>query len=320
MQSIEAKTYPNIVVVVGIIQHPVTKKFLITKRSKGQHLAGLWEFPGGKVEQGEDLFHALQRELVEEVDINIQSAFPLKKISHQYQDKIVSLNFWVVTHFNGEVSAQEKQELEWVGLDDLNKYEFPEANQPIIKSLNLPFYWMITPNCDVQKIEEYIHSIKQATSQFCIKQILFRSKNLEDNDYFLVYEKLKMMTSKSDCHIILNREKPNNKLTNYWHLTSTQLHEYSKRPFKKGFLSASCHTIKDIKQAEKIGIDFIVLSSVAKTPSHPKAIPLGWYQFKQLAEQTTLPVYALGGVSRENLTVARYHGAIGVAGISTFFK
>ena len=83
-------------------------------------------------------------------------------------------------------------------------------------------------------------------------------------------------------------------------------------------LTASCHTLEDIKQAEKLDIDFILLSAVLKTKSHPDAVTLGWYEFKQLANQTYLPVYALGGVEREDLAVARYHGAQGVAGISTF--
>lgn len=318
MQSIEVNTLTPVLVVVGIIQHPISKKLLITQRTNDQHLAGFWEFPGGKVEKNEVLFHALQRELQEEVGINIQSAHPLKKITHHYSDQSVCLSFWVVSNFSGDAFAKEGQELEWVDLTELTKYKFPEANKPIINSLSLPTYWMITPDCDINKIDEFIDSIIQSVTQFHLKQILFRSKNLNDMDYFLVYEKLKYIIDKYDCQIILNRNELKENISASWHLTSTQLYQHINRPIGQGNLSASCHTIEDIKQAEKIGVDFILLSAVCQTHSHPDSNILGWLQFNYLAEQTALPIYALGGVKREDLTVARNHGAIGVAGISAF--
>ncbi len=318
MLSTEAKHKVTTSVVVGILQHPETRKILISKRTEHQHLAGLWEFPGGKVESGEDLFHALQREMIEEVGINIQAAYPLKLITHHYDDKPVCLNFWFVTHFEGEGLSQEGQEVKWVELSELSQYQFPEANNNIIKSLNLPSFLMVTPDCEYSKIDEFVQTIKISIERNNLKQILFRSKHLNDEDYYGVYNHLKVEVDKLQCLVLLNRSSINEELAINWHLTSTQLFEYKKRPSSLGLLSASCHTIEDLIQAEKLDLDFVLLSAVKATNSHPNGTTLGWHQFKMLAHETALPVYALGGVCREDIALARLHGAIGVAGISTF--
>ncbi len=318
MPSIEVKQDKPIVISVGIVQDPISKKILISRRTKDQHLAGLWEFPGGKLENSESLFHTLKRELFEEVGISLISAYPIKQITHDYTDKSVCLNFWFVTEFTGDAYSKENQELQWVDMDQLHKFEFPEANNSVIESLNLSPFWMITSDCLMINIDEFVASTFNSIKKYQLKQILFRSKKLNDADYYSVYYLLKEQCEKLDCRVIINRKKINTKESSAWHLTSSQLFQQKRRPFKDGWLSCSCHTLSDIKQAERLNVNFILLSAVQKTKSHPEAKALGWSEFKRLANQTVLPVYALGGVNREELTVARYNGAKGVAGISTF--
>ncbi len=318
MQSTEVKLSDVLKVVVGIVQHPVSKKILICQRSKEQHLAGLWEFPGGKVEAGEALFHALKRELFEEVGISVISAHPAKQITHVYDTKTLCLDFWFVTAFYGDVYSKEGQVFKWVDVDELSRFEFPEANKSIIASITLSPFWMITDDCSISQSDDFIVSTLNAIKKFQLKLLLFRSKELSDLDYYAVYQQLRGECQQLGCEILLNREKINLSEAKNWHLTSTQLHQYKERPANTGWLSCSCHHLDDIKQAEKIEADFILLSTVHKTQSHPEAKPLGWKAFKHLVHQTKLPVYALGGVKREELTLAQYHGAKGIAGISTF--
>jgi len=318
MPSTEANQLKPILVVVGVVQHPLTKKILITKRTEKQHLAGLWEFPGGKVELGEGLFQALQRELIEEVGITINAAHPLKQITHHYSEQSVCLNFWMISAFKGEATSKENQKLEWVDIDQLHKFEFPEANKPIIESLPLATCWMITPDCELEKLDEFVDALSYSIKKHHITMVLFRSKLLNDQDYYLIYERLKPYLKTLRCRLILNREAINEEICDHWHLTSKQLYLYKARPINKGILSASCHTIEDIRQAEKLDINFILLSAVKKTSSHPEGGILGWSQFKKMAYQTVIPIYALGGVDRDDMTLAQYHGAIGIAGISTF--
>jgi len=108
---------------------------LIAKRPDHVHQGGLWEFPGGKVEVGESLKAALERELFEELGIALLACQPLLEIHHDYFDKQVLLDVWTVTGFSGEAYGREQQAVRWVAPGSLFEYEFPEANQPIIQAL-----------------------------------------------------------------------------------------------------------------------------------------------------------------------------------------
>lgn len=105
------------------------------------------------------------------------------------------------------------------------------------------------------------------------------------------------------------------------HLTSSQLMTLQKRPFSKDkIIGASCHNEQEILQAKKILVDFITLSPVAPTRSHPDMNPLGWEEVARLALQIDAPVFALGGMSLADLDLAKTQGAHGVAGISSFWS
>jgi len=106
---------------------------LISKRPAHVHQGGLWEFPGGKVETDESLKLALERELQEELGIELKSCEQLLEIHHDYPDKQVFLDVWLVTDFTGEAYGREQQPVHWVSAAALSEYDFPDANQPIIQ-------------------------------------------------------------------------------------------------------------------------------------------------------------------------------------------
>lgn len=119
---------------VGIIRLS-SQKTCLTKRSAVKHLGGLWEFPGGKVEQGESAYQALVREMAEEVGIVVQSASLVDTIRHQYPDRTVKLHFYMIDQFQGQPHAKESQELVFVDHQDLKSYPLPEANYQVIDKL-----------------------------------------------------------------------------------------------------------------------------------------------------------------------------------------
>lgn len=121
-------------VVVGVVLAP-NQHILMAKRPAHKSLAGLWEFPGGKVEPGEKAFEALCRELHEEVGIQVHHAKPLLQFQHSYTDKIVDLDVWLVSSFEGEAFGKEGQMIRWVLLQELNEYAVPDANRAIIELL-----------------------------------------------------------------------------------------------------------------------------------------------------------------------------------------
>jgi mutator protein MutT len=124
---------PHINVAAALIFHDGS--ILITKRLPGYHLAGMWEFPGGKQEPGESLEHCLKREIKEELDIEIHVGKLFKTIHHEYEKKIVSLHVFECTYLGGEPKAVECEEFKWVKPTDLRQYKFPPPDLEIIELL-----------------------------------------------------------------------------------------------------------------------------------------------------------------------------------------
>ena len=119
-------------VAVGVIIDQ-DRRILIAKRHDHLHQGGLWEFPGGKVEQDEHVFQALCRELHEELDIEPVAGAPLLEVEHDYGDKTVLLDVWWVTDFEGTPMGKEGQPIAWVAAPSLKDYDFPEANARIVE-------------------------------------------------------------------------------------------------------------------------------------------------------------------------------------------
>ena len=125
-------------VAVGVIKRD--DKIFVAKRHSDQHQGGKWEFPGGKVEQGESVTQALTRELKEEVNIAVQSSQPFLEIKYDYPDKSVHLEIHLVEDFSGEPAHLEGQATQWITINELNNYDFPQANQVIIEKLMASIY------------------------------------------------------------------------------------------------------------------------------------------------------------------------------------
>ena len=121
-------------VAVGILMNR-EGAVLITRRPDHVHQGGLWEFPGGKVEDGEPVAVALQRELYEELGITVQAAEPWLQVGHDYPDKKVGLEVWRVTAWQGEPHGREGQPLIWAGRAELDQFSFPAADLPILAHL-----------------------------------------------------------------------------------------------------------------------------------------------------------------------------------------
>jgi mutator protein MutT len=113
-------------------------RVLIAQRPAGKHLAGGWEFPGGKLRPGEDRRAGLERELREEIGIEISTPRPLLRLRHAYPFGEVLLDMWVVRHYRGEPRALDAQALRWCTQAELESTELLPADKPIVAALRLP--------------------------------------------------------------------------------------------------------------------------------------------------------------------------------------
>jgi len=111
------------------------EQVLIARRHAHQHQGDLWEFPGGKREANETRLEAVQREIYEEVGLQVEQAEPLMQIVHDYPELQVELDVWLVTEFSGDATGKEGQPLVWCPLAELSVREFPAANMQIIERL-----------------------------------------------------------------------------------------------------------------------------------------------------------------------------------------
>jgi 8-oxo-dGTP diphosphatase len=120
-------------VAAGLVCHE--GRYLIARRKPGVHLAGFWEFPGGKREPGETLEECLRRELFEELSIRIDVPTPFQIIRHEYAEKTVELHFFHCRIEAGQATAIDCAEIRWVSPHELGDFEFPPADRPIIEAL-----------------------------------------------------------------------------------------------------------------------------------------------------------------------------------------
>ncbi len=302
-------------VAVGVVFNS-TGEVLIARRHDHLHQGGLWEFPGGKVEPGETVEEALRRELQEELAIELRQASPLIGIHHDYPDRSVFLDVWKVDAFGGVPEGLQGQPIRWVSKDELPRFAFPAANRPIVAAARLPAFYPI-----VDGDAGYVEAILERLSGQGYRLAQLRAKNLGEQAYGELTRRAVEYCRPRGLDLLLNAEPQWVTETSAAgvHLTSRRLMALQKRPLPEDlWVAASCHGPEEIRHAEKIGVDFIVLSPVLATPSHPEAEPLGWPRFGALTQTANVPVFALGGMRPAHLAQARSFGAQGVAGIRGF--
>jgi 8-oxo-dGTP diphosphatase len=136
MAAIGAEPLP-VVLVVAVALVDSDGRVLLAQRPAGKSMAGLWEFPGGKVQQGEAPEAALIRELKEELDIDVTEAClaPLTFASHRYERFHLLMPLYVCRRWNGIVTPREGQALTWVRAQKLDRCEMPPADKPLVAAL-----------------------------------------------------------------------------------------------------------------------------------------------------------------------------------------
>ncbi|MGP9663528.1 Nudix family hydrolase [Halomonas sp. AOP22-C1-8] len=297
------------------------KQVLIARRPSNVDQGGLWEFPGGKLAPYETGLEGLKRELHEELGVEIVRAQPLIRVHHEYPDKHILLDVWQVHEFAGEPFGREGQAVRWVPMEELANYPFPAANLPILRAVMLPTEYLITKEeADEARFDTLL---ERALKEDNVRLVQLRAKQLDEAAYLKRAERALRMCHEYGAKLLLNGEPAllEHVDADGIHLTSERLMQLDRRPItEQKWLSASTHDQTQLSKAALLGCDFVTLSPLRTTPSHPEVAPMGWHDFQQLVERAGMPVFALGGMTRFDANHARAVGAQGIASIRDFWK
>jgi len=302
-------------VAAAVIERP--GEFLLAQRPAGKPYPGYWEFPGGKIEPGEDVRTALARELREELGIDVREASPWITRVYAYTHATVRLHFLRVTRWEGEPQPLEDQAIRWQRVDAPDVEPMLPANAPVLAALALPSI-MIVSNAAAMGLDAWIERLgERVPAEKLLVQI--REKAMERLRLQHLVSRALARAEPAGSRVVVNSDCGAFPQAGGVHLTAAALMRANARP-DAPLAGASCHDAAELARAASLGLDYAVLGPVKPTPSHPEATALGWNGFEALARDLPMPVYAIGGLRRADGDEARRHGAHGVALLSAAFE
>ena len=304
-------------VAVGVIRDG-DGHVLVARRGANQHQGGLWEFPGGKVEPGEEVTAALARELDEELGIRPLATRPLMTVPWRYADRAVVLDTHLVARFAGSPAGREAQSLRWVAENELAALDFPAANRPILAALRLPETYLITPEPPASADGEraFLAQLERRLAAG-VRLVQLRAREADAAAWHRLGSRAASLAAAHGAALLLNGDVELARTLGVGvHLRASQLLELRQRPLPANqWVAASCHNHHELQQAAALGLDFAVIGPVCPTASHPGQAPLGENAFASMAAASQLPVYGLGGLGPEDVARLRAAGGQGVAAI-----
>ena len=330
-------------------------RVLVARRPAGTHLAGLWEFPGGKLTPGESRESGLARELAEELGVRVLDASPLIWVEHRYPDRDVVLDVWRVESYAGKPYGREGQPVEWREVRSLEAAQFPPADAPVLTALQLPRRYLVTPEPGGHRRRFLDRLSTRVAEGFDLIQL--RAKSLDEPALLDLGRRAAEICRRGGATLLVNAapEIARRCGAGGVHLTGDRLaHLLRRRPVVGGdalagalshrgrdaapaggahnlegarvraespafLVGASCHDSSDFERARAAGCDFAVLGPVRETPTHPGAPALDWSGFERLARGAGLPVFAIGGLGDGDIATASRRGGQGVAAIRAFW-
>lgn len=283
---------PVIEVACGVLQD-AAGRWLLAQRPAGKIAAGYWEFPGGKVEPGEPVFDALVRELHEELGVRVTQARPLIRLRHAYSNRIVLLDTWLVSGFEGEPQSRENQALAWCDEAAVAALQTLPTVAPILKPLRLPADYVFTPPGVTRT------AILERLPALPARALLrLRLPALGDAAYAALARDLLPAVREHGLRLMLDRDPAlSRELGCGWHATNAVWPALSARPVPAHLpFCASVHERAALAALVALDADAAVLGNLLPTATHAGQPGLGWDGFADAVREGGLPVYAIGGV------------------------
>lgn len=303
-------------VVAGILRD-ARGRVLLAQRPAGKELAGLWEFPGGKVEPGESARDALIRELHEE--LGIRACIGRRRIAVPLGPIVLDVH--EIDAYEGRPKAHEHQQLAWIEPERINPRWVPAADRPVIASLCLPGRYLITPIPAAGEVPAFLASLESALAGG-IRLVQLRLPGWSRTETAHLARQVRDLCHAHDVRALLNADFELAAVLGMdgVHLPFRIARTLHQRPMPDNCLvGVSCHDAGELEHAAVIAADFATLSPVNPTATHSGATALGWERASHLLDGAMLPVYALGGIDTTDFDEAQGRGFQGIAGIRTFW-
>jgi 8-oxo-dGTP diphosphatase len=303
---------PPITEVAAAVLTQPDGRVLLAQRPPGKPYAGYWEFPGGKVEPGESLAAALARELHEELGIVVTR--PCRWITRvfEYPHATVRLNFFRVFDWQGTPHPHEGQVFSWQLPEAVEVTPLLPANFPIVKALTLPPVLGIS-HAESLGVDTFLARLDVALANG-LRLIQLRDKTLPEAARLQLARATVRRAHLHGARVLVNGplDLARSAGADGVHLDASAAAQLTARP-DCAWVGVSCHDAAELAHAAAINADFALLSPVLPTLTHPGAATLGWEAFSALAAASPIPVFGLGGLGRDDVTLAQAHGAHGVA-------
>jgi 8-oxo-dGTP diphosphatase len=290
-------------------------RVLLAERPAGKHLAGFWEFPGGKLEAGELPIDALARELREELGIELQSAQPLIRVPWTYDDRRLVLDAWRVDGWLGTPQPLEGQALKWCDPDAIDPESMTPADRPILQALRLPDMCAVTPaDMALDQREAWIARVGEKFGSG-LRLLQLRLPHWPVESVRALARDLLPAVQTHGVQLMLDGDIDGARQLGIGvQLDIDQCSEWSERPLPwRQLVGVTCHDASELAVATQIRADFSTLPfsrERAKEGDHDAA--RAWTNFQSLAEAASLPVYAADEVDTLDLSRAKSSGAQGI--------
>lgn len=291
-----------------------TMEFLLGQRAPGTFYPGYWEFPGGKVEDGETPHAALVRELGEELGIGATRADPWLRREHVYEHAHVRLNFFRVRDWCGELHDHVHSALAWQRPGQTDVAPMLPANAPVLAALALPEFYGITQATQIG-IDAQLLALARAL-EGGLRLVQLREPGLDAARRAAFVHAAVELCHQYGAQVLVNGDAGLAEAAGAdgVHLPASLLAGLDVRP-SLPLVAASCHASAELELAAHLGCDFAVFGPVCATASHPGVTGMGWQAFAAALGVPPLPTFAIGGLGRADLDAARRAGAHGVAAI-----
>lgn len=299
-------------------------RVLLSQRRPGKHLAGCWEFPGGRVEPGETEQMALQREVKEELGITVHASERWCTLTHRYPEKTVSLKIYRVTDWSGVASGLEGQAIEWVPWHAVSDRPMPPADRALLKLFGMAPCYLMDQASDQGRTYDALLQDWQARLAAIAKSPWSNERWLvqwtgpygDESDQAIALGRAAIVSAQRAGHVCLVGG------SEAWArclgadgvvFSKAGGMALTERPRALSWAAMACDDPASLQQATELGLDFVLLSPLRATKAQPMDPALGGGAFEALVQQAGLPVIAVGGLGVDDLAWVRSLGGFGVA-------